>query len=406
MIKMKTFVYHMVLLLFFVFKLKTSTCDSSSNEDSYENSTETNCGCNSTVVICYFTNWAVYRSGNGSYGPDDIDPTLCTHVIYAFASLDNDTLTIKMSDSYADEDLGFYNKVTALVKKGIKVLLSIGGWNDSEGDKYSRLVNNCTARANFVNHTVEYLQTYRFCGLDLDWEYPKCWQGDCSLGPESDKENFGNLLKELSEAFKPHSLSLSVAVAAGKKYLNTSYDVPVLVKHVDHIGVMTYDIHTAADGYTGANSPLYGDGGMIQSLLNWEAAGAPRCKLVAGFPFYGHTFTLKDPENHDIGAPTTGPGNAGKYTQTAGTISYYELCSDVISQNWTSVCSTEYGSYYYLDDQWTSCLDAYDIIQRASYLKKNGYLGAMLWALDFDDFKNVCGFGVNPLLTALNYIRT
>lgn len=58
----------------------------------------------------------------------------------------------------------------------MKVSLALGGWNDSQGDKYSRLVNNPAARARFVKHALEFLEKYGFDGLDLDWEYPKCWQ--------------------------------------------------------------------------------------------------------------------------------------------------------------------------------------------------------------------------------------
>ena len=72
--------------------------------------------------------------------------------------------------------LDFYGKVTALRSKGKKVLIAIGGWNDSLGDKYSRLVNNAASRARFVTNVVEFIEKYRFDGLDLDWEYPKCWQ--------------------------------------------------------------------------------------------------------------------------------------------------------------------------------------------------------------------------------------
>ena len=70
----------------------------------------------------------------------------------------------------------FYEKVTALKSRGVKVLIAIGGWNDSAGDKYSRLVNNPTARTRFTEHVVEFIQKHNFDGLDLDWEYPKCWQ--------------------------------------------------------------------------------------------------------------------------------------------------------------------------------------------------------------------------------------
>lgn len=89
-------------------------------------------------VVCYFTNWAWYRPGIGKYSPENIDYDLCTHIAYGFAVLDPNTLTIKPHDSWADIDNEFYLKVTRLKKKGLKVLIAIGGWNDSLGNKYSR----------------------------------------------------------------------------------------------------------------------------------------------------------------------------------------------------------------------------------------------------------------------------
>lgn len=89
-------------------------------------------------VVCYFTNWAWYRPGIGKYTPENIDYELCTHIAYGFAVLDSNSLTIKPHDSWADLDNEFYVKVTNMKKKGLKVLIAIGGWNDSLGDKYSR----------------------------------------------------------------------------------------------------------------------------------------------------------------------------------------------------------------------------------------------------------------------------
>ena len=40
-------------------------------------------------VFCYYTNWSYKRPGMGQFTPEDIDPELCTHVVFAFASIDN-----------------------------------------------------------------------------------------------------------------------------------------------------------------------------------------------------------------------------------------------------------------------------------------------------------------------------
>ena len=46
-------------------------------------------------VVCYWGTWANYRPGNGKFTPEDVDPALCTNVIYSFAGLDSETNAIK-----------------------------------------------------------------------------------------------------------------------------------------------------------------------------------------------------------------------------------------------------------------------------------------------------------------------
>lgn len=52
------------------------------------------------VVVCYVSTWAVYRTGKGSYSLENIDPNLCTHLIYSFAGLDVGNDAIKSLGTY------------------------------------------------------------------------------------------------------------------------------------------------------------------------------------------------------------------------------------------------------------------------------------------------------------------
>lgn len=65
------------------------------------------------------TNWSHKRPGAGGFTPEDIDPQLCTHVIYAFATLKNNLLS-----EGNDKDVEMYERLVALREKNpdIKVL--------------------------------------------------------------------------------------------------------------------------------------------------------------------------------------------------------------------------------------------------------------------------------------------
>lgn len=53
-------------------------------------------------VVCYFASWSWYRYGEGKFAPEYIDKSLCTHVVYAFASLDPNDLTIMSGNEWED----------------------------------------------------------------------------------------------------------------------------------------------------------------------------------------------------------------------------------------------------------------------------------------------------------------
>ena len=69
---------------------------------------------------------AYYRRGQGHFVTDDIDTSLCTHFIYAFAVLDGEKHVMKAHDNWLDLDRsggfkgwnkGFFRKFTDLKKK-------------------------------------------------------------------------------------------------------------------------------------------------------------------------------------------------------------------------------------------------------------------------------------------------
>lgn len=367
---------------------------------------------NSFKVVCYFTNWAWYRQNGGKYLPEDIDATLCSHIVYGFAVLNRETLTIQPHDAWADLDNHFYERVTAYRAKGIKVSVAIGGWNDSAGDKYARLVRSSSARARFISTVMNFIEKYGFDGLDLDWEYPVCWQVDCTKGNPQEKESFVELVQELSQAFHSKGWLLSSAVSPNKKVIDAGYDVSRISKYMDWIAVMTYDYHGQWDKKTGHVAPMYDHPEGTDtfnanfSINYWLQKGADRKKIIMGMPMYGQSFTLANANQHGLNAPSYGGGEAGESTRARGFLAYYEICDYIRNRKWNVVRDAKgrMGPYAYLRDQWVSFDDAAMIRHKAEYVKAMDLGGAMIWALDLDDFRNRCDCESYPLLKTINRV--
>lgn len=160
--------------------------------------------------------------------------------MYAFAILDSNSWTIKPADAWADIDNKFYYKMTQLKKKGKKVSIALGGWNDSEGQKYSlllRYVANFILRnfAKFSNlnffssdptkiqkliqSVSKFIKEHDFDGIDLDYEYPVCPHGACHNDFASDRNGFTILVKGLRDAL-PKGSVISAAVSANRDVID------------------------------------------------------------------------------------------------------------------------------------------------------------------------------------------
>jgi len=147
-------------------------------------------------VVCYWPNWRLSTKAPYNHYPEAIDASLCTHIHHAFHLLDEQHEVPK--DSAGSPQAEIYKRLNALKQNNtnLKVILSLGGGGEDDS-KYSRMVTSPDKRKTFIHNTIQYLHKYGFDGLDIDWEYPVCWGGNCNKGPKSDNANFAHLLQVL-----------------------------------------------------------------------------------------------------------------------------------------------------------------------------------------------------------------
>ncbi|XP_070506293.1 chitinase-3-like protein 1 [Chironomus tepperi] len=361
-------------------------------------------------VVCFWGTWAAYRAGNGKFEVTNIDPTICTHIIYSFMGAKEDG-SVTYLDSFMDLSdnwgKGYIDKFIALRSQSpnTKFMMSIGGWNAGSA-VYSKIAASASIRDTFAQNVLNMLNKHGFDGFDFDWEYPA--QRDTAYG-SADKANFVALLQTLKTKLAANGKLLTIAVAVVQASASLSYDIPNVAKNVDFINLMTYDLHGSWDGVTGINAPLYAgprDITSYQQQLNidavikyWLAQGAPKDKLIVGIPLYGNSFTLSNSSNYFVGAPSSGAGTAGKFVAQDGFLPYNEICynikNGVFARYWEN---TQKVPYAVGGNQWVGYDDAESIAYKVNYIQDNNLGGAMFWSIETEDFNNICGNGKFPLI--------
>ncbi|GCB77280.1 hypothetical protein scyTo_0019981, partial [Scyliorhinus torazame] len=136
-------------------------------------------------LICYFTNWAQHRPGIGKFFPENIPPCLCSHLIYAFAIID-DRHQVVIKEKNDEALYATFNNLRKM-NSNLKTLLAIGGFDPQ---RFNNTIVVKLNRAKFIRSAIQFVRKYKFDGLDIVWDQP-----DSTGSPPGNKKRFTVLLK-------------------------------------------------------------------------------------------------------------------------------------------------------------------------------------------------------------------
>lgn len=186
-----------------------------------------------------------------------------------------------------------------------------------------------------------------------------------------------------------------------------------LAESVDYINLKAFDLHGPWEPQTDHHAPLFNrsleteDNNADYVVNYFLERDFPASKINLGIPLYGNSWTLGESVEPMLQALGSGPGAAGPFTQEPGVLAYYEICDNIRNGGWQTIEDVDHlnGPYAFSPNTpkvWVGYDDSSMAAVKSQYILDNQLAGAMVWDLSTDDFRNLCGEGVNPILTTIS----
>ncbi|UGY91102.1 glycosyl hydrolase family 18 protein [Streptomyces gobiensis] len=335
---------------------------------------------------------------------------------------------------------GNFNQLKKLRAKHphLKVLVSIGGWTYSRN--FSEAAKTQKRREEFVksfidfyirgnlpteiwtdtkNYPAQFRKVYGgaglaagiFDGFDIDWEWPASNAGLPGNGfsPE-DRKNLPLLLKEFRKQLdvldlpqKPRGgkYLLTAFLPADPEVLKVGWDVPEIMKFLDHGNLQGYDLHGPFDCPSNcvtnhqsalhliADDPSTKKLSVETAVKAWLDARAPRQKIVLGVPFYSRGWEgVQSSAKNGLFQKATGPVSKANGAKYEAGVNDYRSLAPLAQQGYTVHRDDANGVAWLFNPEkkifWTFD-DPMAAYQKAKYAKELGLAGAMAYSLDGDD---------------------
>ncbi len=316
--------------------------------------------------------------------PTKINFKLYTHLCQAFITANEDGI-IRTNSNVPSGAL-----VADAHQNNVKVLISLGGWGWDK--QFAAITANPEAEQRYLRSVLELTDTYDYDGLDLDWEYP-----DNAKEIEGFNRICAHLRKELDAigARKNRKMFFTMAAAASVTTLEWLPN-DTLLKNLDWINVMTYDMAGEWTDYAGHHAPLFaskkqpGTPRSLELTISYLLKkGIPADRLALGLPLYGKGFAVTEPyasTKDKKGARPPG-GN------------YNRLLQLQTERGWTRQLDEETKAPWLISPDATGVIgydDAESLALKTEWAMKLNLRGVFFWEIAADRLPD----GSNPLQEA------
>ncbi|MDE3249879.1 MAG: glycoside hydrolase [Bacteroidota bacterium] len=309
---------------------------------------------------------------------DSFEVEKLTHLIFCFCHLKGNRISVGNA-----RDSTTIQRMVALKSRNpqLKIILSLGGWGGCQ--TCSPVFNTRKGRREFAESVKELNDYFGTNGIDLDWEYPVIEGYPGHAFSAGDKPAFTSLVKKLRKKLGREN-EISFAAGGFTHFIDSSIEWKKVMKKVDRVNLMSYDLVSGFSTISGHHTPLYStekqkestDHG-VQMML---AAGVPANKIVIGAAFYGRLFSVNDTINNGLYLP--GKFEHGfSYSRIADTLSN----ANGFTRYWDPIAQAPYAF-----NPQRRLLATYDdstsVQLKTRYVLKNHLNGIMFWQLADDLF--------------------
>lgn len=325
---------------------------------------------------------AGYWFSGSEFLATDIDSSLFTHLICAYAYINSSTFELSISPP---DETQFSNFTEIVRRKNPTVMTLLSIWTqNSNFQNFISMINQSSHRTSFIESSIQRARLYGFHGLELNGVKPGT--------SKSNMTDMGFLFDEWRSAINRESnisarppLILTMEGYYMPSQNTTSYPMDSIRRNLDWVNIRAYDYHSPTiESFTGAHSALYDPASNLNTdygIKQWISRGLPAEKMVLGLAYYGYSWTLVDPKDNGIGSPARGSLAADGSMSYKYIRLFWKCYGEQVLYNSTYVtnyCVTS-GSV------WIGYDDVEAIRTKVSYARAKGLLGYIVYQVPNDD---------------------